>query len=208
MSGQLPYCKFSRRILLMALVAVGFWLVSSAVSTGQDSGADSNFWRKVRLAAELERTNPAMVKAMEQNFAAQERRLTSNLWSRIERVREFGMLFTNRVQQFIYSDQEDKPHLCTVQTGLYDRYILRMHVPFKVDNTWTNVVSHEGPNFVMLEWLGPGGIQHYIGCQSLQAEWKRFVASGGDFSSVGLVLTTNIPMADFDTYWRTYFRNQ
>ena len=184
-------------------LALGLWLFGCHHGLGQDSNF-SNFWRRVTLSHEMERTNPAMLKAQEVAWSATEQRLTSNLWSRIERVREFGMLFTNRVQQFTYSEQAEQPHLWIVQTGLYDRYILRMRVPFRVDYTWTNVVSYEEPNFVILEWLGPGN-PHYIGCQRLQAEWKRFVASLGDFSSVGMILTTNRPQAHFDSFWKAYF---
>jgi hypothetical protein len=191
---------------LMLVVGLGCCVFRCHHALGQDA-TSSNFWKRVSLSREMERTNPAMLKEMEVAWGAAQRRLTSNLWSRIPRVREFGGLFTNRVQQFTFSDQGEKPHLLIVQTGLYDRYILRMRVPFRVDDTWTNVVSYEGPNFVILEWLGPGN-PHYIGCQRLEAEWTRLVASDGDFSSVGMVLTTNRPQAEFDSFWRTYFSEQ
>ena len=81
-----------------------------------------------------------------------------------------------------------------------------MQVPFKVDATWTNVVSYESPRFHLLEFVQKGNsVGHGVVRTFGTNEWSKFLASAGDLASLGVNVTTNKPLDHFEGHWRRSF---
>jgi hypothetical protein len=154
--------------------------------------------------SELERTNPAILKARAKEWQIKEQRMLVNGFQTIPYLREFQDVFTNCIEFRDYSPNPDDQQLWNWQIGLHGRYLLRMQIPFKVDATWTNVLSFEEPKFYVMEWHDIGRFGFYEIRKFGVPEWKRLAASAGDLSAVGITPVMNSPFRGFESQWKNY----
>jgi hypothetical protein len=156
---------------------------------------------------QLQLTNPAKAKAMELNWQKQEELMLVNGLRTIPYLRDFNRTFTNCFEHRWYSHEPTIPHRWKWQAPLYGRYALGMLVPFRIDATLTNVVSHDPPEFHFMEYYESHerdrSPNHYREIRTFGApEWKRFLDAGGDLSAIGIKIETNSPVPGFERRWR------
>ena len=149
-------------------------------------------WSNVAFHAELEGTNPALLKATSDKWAAEEQQLITNGFRDIPCLRQFTALFPKNVHFRSFS--LEKPQLWTLQTGLYDRYMLRMEVLFTVDSTWTNIVNYEPPSVNLITYddnppNNRGFSEGRVVSRRLlsSSDWDRLVAARGDITALGFL---------------------
>jgi hypothetical protein len=166
----------------------------------------ANFESNLFYCYQLERTNPAMLKTSGEKAAAQEHNLVMNGYRTIPYLGQFVVLFPTNVAFRFFSRQPAKPHLWTMQTGLFGRHLLRMEVLFTVDATQTNVVSYEPPSFSMVtfdeHWPNSRGPNELSRQAFTAADWTNLVSARGDLRTIGFKGSTNSPIPDFEV-WRS-----
>lgn len=207
----------TQRILLMSLGALisGVVLLRSTVALGDETAtrfreATERFsWSNVVFYSELERTNPAMLRTMTTKWSTQEHRMVVNGYRKIPYLRQFTTLFPTNVDSRYFSPEPVKPHLWTMQTGLYGRYLLRMEVLFKVDSSWTNIVSYEPPSFFLITYddhppssRGVSEGREFSRRTLTALDWTKLVTAGGDLAAIGFNAWTNRPIKGFESEWR------
>ena len=196
-----------RRFSSKAVGLLGLFILTSEEI--QAGAADRFSISNVMFFMELERTNPAMLKLMNEKWSAQEHRMVVNGRRTIACLRQFTTLFPTNIQFFVYSTEAMGPHIWTLQTGLYGRYLLRMQVWFKVDATGTNLLSYDPPTLLLSVYddappstrgLSEGRVFRE---RTLPAsDWTKLVAARGDLAAIGLNLWTNHPIKGFEQEWR------
>jgi hypothetical protein len=193
--------RSSRSRLLQGSVALllAGWCMSSAAAQEYFSLSNALFFTA------LERSNPAMYEAVAKMWHTREELMLANGRRTIPYLREFNALFTNNIEFRLYSSEATGPHRWNWQTGLDGHYLLRMEMSFRVDATWTNVLSYEQPKFYLMEYNERGR----FGCYPLDSfgvpKWTNFLASGGNLSAIGIRPQSNNPAPEFDFQWRNYY---
>src|SRR5882724_817844 len=115
--------RSSQKGALLLLVCLLTCLSARAASTLS--------WSNVLVYSELERTNPAMLKAQAKEWHMKEQRMLVNGFLTIPFLRGFYDTFTNSVEFRDYSPNPEDQQLWNWQIGLHGRYLLRMQIPFK-----------------------------------------------------------------------------
>ncbi len=97
------------------------------------------------------------------------------------------------------------------EVGLYDRYVIQGQVPLTVD-TNTMVVVGSGPPVIHVgevrrvipssDVVGGSATFTTNQAQLGAEEWRKLVASHGDFTVVGYPMVTNMPIPYFDRVFR------
>ncbi len=83
------------------------------------------------------------------------------------------------------------------------RYDLTMQSQVKVNGDFSKVVSVSSPAFHLAEvtWANSGGACRYGDVYRFgEADWEKVVKAKGDFSVIGLHLTLDSPVPNFDNY--------
>jgi len=170
-------------------------------------GLEGFSWSNVLFFSELERTNPALLRSMSETWAPQEHQIVADGYRKIPYLREFTDLFPTNIEFRLFSLK--KPQLWVIQTGLYGRYLLRMEVLFKVDSTWTNIVSFESPSMHLITYddhppsdRGFSEGRAFSERNFTASDWTNLVAAKGDLAALGFKAWTNSPIKNFDAEWR------
>ncbi len=200
-------CGTLRRFGLSSVVPLAFFILAYEPSPA--GAADRFSISNMMFFMELERTNPAMLNAMNEEWGAQERRMVVNGRRTIACLRQFETLFPINTEFFVYSSEPTGPHVWTLQTGLHGRYMLRMQVRFKLDVTGTNVLSYDPPTLLLSVYddtppstrgLSEGRV---FSERTLPAsDWTKVMAASGDLAAIGLNAWTNRPIKGFEQEWR------
>ena len=207
MTNRIPPKALSRsgRIWKPSLLLSGC-LLGCLFKPGVGS-ADSRFL----LFPDFPASNLVTLREFAAKFRALEQPLLVNGRRTLPYLREFKNVYTNAVEFCFLGPEPLGTNNWVVQTSLHRRYILRMVTPFTLDATWTNVLSYQQPTFRVLEWregvAAMGRFGFYPVCSFGATNWPKLVASEGELSAVGVRLTTNAPVRDFEfQYESTYGR--
>ncbi len=93
-----------------------------------------------------------------------------------------------------------------VEVGLYGRYHLKGSVPLTVDTNTMTVIRADSPEIYVREYariipaggnIGGSATFSTNQIQLRAAEWRKLVDSRGDFSAVGYLMVTNMPLPHF-----------
>jgi hypothetical protein len=201
---------------LLVLIAGGAWQAASQETNSAVSVIPSRFSAdyyplfvsNLAYHFALERTNPALAKALAEKGEAQERRLEVNAHRTITFLQDFSMVYPTHINYWDYTGQSATKRVWSMQTGLYGRCELRMNVPFVVDSTETNIVSYGEPTLVLITCDDPPpGHFHSLypelsRCSFTASDWTNLVRAGGDLSVLGFRGTTNKPLPYFETDWK------
>jgi hypothetical protein len=200
---------------LLVLVAGGSWHAASQETNSAMSVIPSRFSKdyypfftsNLAYYFALDRTNPALAKALAQKREAQERLLKVNAHRAITFLQDFSILYPAHINYWDYTGQSAAKRVWSMQTGLYGRCELRMNVPFVVDSTETNIVSYGAPTLVLITCGDPPpGHFHSLYPELSRrtftaSEWTNLVRAGGDLSVLGFTGPTNKPLPYFETDW-------
>lgn len=128
----------------------------------------------------------------------------------IPAAREFQELFPNAHNFYSYYTGTAGPPILNCKAALYDRYELSLQVRVSFDDTRTRVISYGEPTFYLneVESVTPlsdgttdirsGDLHLKFGAQ----DWKKVYDARGDFSALGVKLTKDKPVPNFEDYWR------
>ena len=201
---------------LLVLVAGGAWQAASQETNSAVSVIPSRFSEEYypffmsNLACHfaLERTNPALAKALAEKGRSQERRLEVNAHRTITFLQDFSVVYPSNIDYSDYTGQSATQRVWSIQTGLYGRCELRMNVPFVVDSTETNIVRYDAPTLLLITCGDPPS-KHFhslypeLSRRSFTAsDWTNLVRAGGDLSALGFRGSTNKPLPYFETDWK------
>jgi hypothetical protein len=126
-------------------------------------------------------------------------------------VQELEQLFPSSAHSISYFNEELSEGQWNSMVPLHDRYILEVNMmPFHVTKRAgrVRIIHHGSPRFELYDVesinVRPGGSIQY-GRTVVRhfgiAEWERLVASGGDWSTIGVELRENDPIDGFDVLW-------
>ena len=124
--------------------------------------------------------------------------------SSIATAAEFARLFPHAHHFISYYSGQKGPPTWHSEVGLSHRYILSVQLPITLDRAQGRVAASGAPEFLLLEVTQvstlPDGRISYQSGQSIRfgvAEWRRFIESHGDLSTLG-VTGPIVPVKDFD----------
>jgi hypothetical protein len=190
---------------LLCLTIVAACRGEAAAAAGTNGFSLSN----VMFFFELRRTNPAMLEGMNKKWAVLEDDLLVNGHRMIPYLFEFATLFPTNIEFREYSTGQAERYLWNMQTGLYGRYLLRMQVRFRVDDTRTNIVSYDPPELFLSTYddQPPSTRDYSKGCVLSErtfaaSDWTRLLRAGGDLRAIGFKAWTNRPIENFHAEWR------
>lgn len=123
---------------------------------------------------------------------------------KIQPVQEMEAMFPAQVQNFIGHTPGTLPRWNS-EVLLYDRYILKMQVPIRVNGSFSEVIEMtEEPKFylwevVVIEEFSNGQLVSSFGDNRTLGlnEWNTLVAADGDFSAIGIELKKDQPVEHF-----------
>jgi hypothetical protein len=132
---------------------------------------------------------------------------------------QFNQLYPNCVNFISYYSGQIGTPSWTSTAGLYQRYLLTMQVPIRLNAARTKVVAADNPKFYLDEFLSvtPGKVTVTFGANGQistsgrnriatfeAGQWSRLFKSRGDFGALGITLETNKPVQGFETSWRKF----
>jgi len=169
--------------------------------------ADPNLW------IDMLRTNPAGAEAVVQATKAKYEQALTNGRTTIPFVREFRTIFTNYVDFISYYIGQAGPQTWVSKGSIHGRYLISMHMHIKLDETGTNIVSYDPPEFELnetkqLRKLSDGRVSGDDVMENFRrfgpAEWQKILESKGDLSVLGITVKTNNPVPLFEENWKRF----
>lgn len=115
-------------------------------------------------------------------------------------VSDFVRLFPGASVSYHYFDGNDVPGY-DVEVDLHARYQFDMRLPVNFDSHRSKVIGYGRPVFYLGEIASQNGREttfNPVGARQFgSAEWQKVLEHNGDFSAIGYIMVTNIPIAGY-----------
>ena len=139
-------------------------------------------------------------------------RAVASARSTIPVIEQFERLFPGSDHFISYYTGTHGPPTWNSHAGLYGRYVLTMQMPIRFNLFWRDrIIWHGDSTFYLREiksispqangtsviLYGPTHLTFGL------PEWKRVVDAGGDLSVLGVKMTKDAKVLNFDEHWRS-----
>lgn len=145
--------------------------------------------------------------------AARESAITQSVEKENPFVMQFRSLYPASIGYFTHIDDDYGPTTWHSRVGLHGRYVLEMRMEVTLTPNRARILSYKNPRFMLLEAESlvkqPDGGVHmkYKGASQVDfgiPGWRALVANKGELTALGITLSTEPPLADFEQSWKEF----